>query len=380
MQKVSDTFLGALHGSIQPVIRVDAWRNGVLLSDPEKGLPLVGGQLTVTAGQAIRSRVTLIVSDPDGSLLPTRTDAALAPFGTELKIWAGLKLGSATELLPMGRFPLMAAEMDLSWSSYTRPDEPDITYDIRRGGTVTLEAVDMMQVVAEQRFMATEQPQRATVLPEIARLLQGVVPFRAPAVADKSIPSTITYDDDRLDAVTKLMDVLELDPITDAEGTVTGQVRTIGTPVWTITGGVGGVQARVSTKLSRDNAYNGVRFTGTGDDARTVVGRALQADGPLAWGNPLRIPYFAESALLSTQDQVDAAARTRLANLRAERSLEASVECAWNPALEVGDTVLLVGANRKSVPVRVIEASWPLTPGPMQLKVSGDPDLMLAAF
>lgn len=387
MQTVSQTFLDALHGSIEPLVRVDAWRGADLLSDPKAGLPVVGGQLTVTAGQAIRSRLTLIVADPDGELLPTSTSAALAPFGTELRLWAGLRLGAEDKLLSMGWFPLMGAEMDLSWSAYTRSDEPTKVYSVQRGGAVNLEAVDRMQVVAEQRFMAAEQPKHGTAFSEIARLVQGVVPFRWPDVPDKPIPAGVTYDDDRLDAVAKLFNVHDMDPIIDVEGNLTGQYRTLGTPVWTVAGGppdpvtgIGGIQSRVSTKLSRDRAYNGVRFEGTGDDARTVYGTALIEDGPLRWREGFRLPYFASSPLHRYQYQVDDAARTRLANLQQERFLEASVECAWNPALEVGDTIALVGANGEPVPVRITEASWPLTPGPMSLKVTGDPDMLLGAF
>lgn len=381
MQSVSTAFMDSLSGSVQPVVIVDVWRAGVLVA---RDLPVTGGQVQITAGQAIRSRVTVTVADPDGDLLPRSMSDPLAPAGSELHIRAGLRIGAIDELVSLGRFPIMSAESSESWSPYRRPDEPGVVLAVTRGGTVQLEAVDRMQIVKEDRFMATEQPSTGWVLNELDRLLRlsDVVPWRAPAgVGNEPIPPGTTYDDDRLAAVQKLAAVLDMDPIMDPEGICTLQRRGLGTPVWTIAGGDGGTRLAMTTRLSRDGLYNGVRFKGTGNDERTVIGTATLGEGPLAWGGPLkRIPLFAESPLISEQDSIDRAAQTRLATELKARVQEATVGCAWNPALEVGDTVNLQAPDSSLIPVRVIEATWPLVPGPMTLKVAGDPEQMAGAW
>ena len=61
VQTVTKAFLNALQGSHTQITQVDAYRGGRLLS-PDGGLPVAGGQVTITAGQAIRTQVSVTVA------------------------------------------------------------------------------------------------------------------------------------------------------------------------------------------------------------------------------------------------------------------------------------------------------------------------------
>lgn len=376
MRVVSQDFLDALPGSHPPVVRCDVWRAGQLLG---QDLPVSGGSVTVTAGQAVRSSVSVDITDPDGQWVPRSSSDALAPFGSELHIRAGIRLGNRVELVSLGWFPIMTVDVIEDYAEYVRPAEPGRVYRVQRGATTPLNAVDRATVVQASRFLTVTQPTQPTVLSEIGYLLSGVAPWQPPNIPDMGItPSSVTYQDDRLGAVQALADLMGMDFIFDGDGFGALITQGFSTPVWDITTGPGGVQSAMSKSLKRDGIYNAVVFRGTADDSLPVQGIAVIADGPLRWDGPLgRVPFFASSPLLSAQSSVDQAAVTRLSTLRAKQSQEISVTCICNYALEVGDTVTLT-MRRGKIPARITKAEYPLLPGPMTLTVVADPDLLAA--
>jgi len=371
MDAVSPAFVAALAGSFQWVVTVDVWVDGQLVAS---GLDVSDGSLTVDAGQAIRSRVTLTIQDPDGLIRPTGDDSTISPYGPELNVKAGLRLGARTELVSLGWFPITSVDVEQSWRTYRSAG------DVIRlpSGTVEVEAVDRAQWVGEARFEAREQPTSGTVLGECARILSGVAPWLPPSgVADQSIPATVTYDDDRLAALTALAGVLDCDPICTPSGSITLAPRAWGDPVWTIEGGDDGALYKWHRSATRDGLYNAAIVTGQDPQYGLApkIGRARQTDGPLRYRQGLRIPYFQSSPLLTSQDQVDAAARTTLTKQLGQRTQTVTVECSPNPAIDAGDVVTLQAA-RGTVPVRIQQLSLPLAPGRMQLTCQADPTLL----
>lgn len=373
MAAVSPAFAAALQGSFEYRVAVDVWADGRLVTI-DGPLDVTSGSLSITDGQAVRSAVSLTVADPDGLIRPTGDDSSITPYGPELNIRAGIRLGARVELVSLGWFPITSVKVDQRWRTYQ-----SATDTIRvPSGTVQIEAVDRAQWIAEARFEAREQPRSATVLGECARILAGVAPWQAPAgITDRGIPSTITYDDDRLGALVKLADALNADPVADPSGSITLVDRTWGAPVWTVAGGDDGVLASWQRQMTRDGVYNAAVVSGADPDNGLApkMGRARQADGPLRYRPGFRIPYFQASPILTTQSQVDKAATTTLARVVSQRTQTVDVECSPNPAITAGD-ILTLQAPRGTVPVKVAAMKLPLTPGRMQISCQADPVLL----
>lgn len=386
MQAVSSQFLNALTGSHRMVARVDAWRNGVLLS-PDEGLPISAGQVTITTGQAIRTAVSVTVTDPDGLWTPA-ADGALSPYGSELHVSLGVQVGALTELCSLCWSPITVASTEERWQAYRRVDQS--TVQVSRGASTAVTATDRAQVVAAAKFLARTQPQAATVFGEIAQLLQGIVPWRAPTlIADAAIPAGITYEDDRLKAVADVAAVVHAELIFDASGTATLGAGVIvdadgipnpvdgGTSVWTIPSQQD-TNVSFTRELNADNTYNGMIVRGTSFGGQTIVGQAYITSGPLAWDGAFgRVPYFITSAVYGTQAAVNTAAVAELARLRRTRSQVLTISCVANAALEVGDTITLQ-APKGTLTGVTTAIVWPLVQGPMQLSISVDPDELAA--
>lgn len=380
MQLISDEFREMLTGSSTPVVRVDAFREGRLIHE---SLPVTGGQVTITAGQSIRSTVTVSVTDgdsedrPGGSLVPRAPGDVLHPLsGTELRVSAGFQLAQRVELVSLGRYMVIGAAGDpIKWSVYARPAGSPVA--VMEPVTTTVECADYARKIQDDRFMAVEQPKAASVGAELARILRGVVPFALPdGVPSVPVPSDITYEADRLDAAQKLADVLDMDLILRPDGVATLQPRGIGAAVWDINAGDEGVLVSHSWNVTRDGFYNAVVVTGADSAAGLPIrATAVLSDGPHRFGGPAgRIPFYFNSPVITTQAAAAAAAGTRLNSLLRARTQEVTVECAWNPALEVGDTVRIIAPNGGRVAGRVVQASWPLLPGPMSLRVAVAPE------
>lgn len=384
MQQVTEEFLKSLTGSITPVVRVDAWRAGRLIA---ADLPVTGGQVTITAGQAIRSRVSVSVTDGSseefkaGSLVPRRQDDILHPLsGTELRISAGLKLAERDEWVALGRYVIVSADSgEEQWHLYDRPGGS--TAVVNAAATTSLECSDLARKVQDDRFLAVEQPKTATtVAAEIARLLWGVVDWRAPdGMPGVGVPADITYDADRLDACIKLAAAADMELIFRPDGVATLQSPSLSAPVWTVASGDGEGSGLMtfSREVTRDGFYNAVQVTGATEEGKLPVrATATLNEGPSRFNGPLgRIPFFFPNPLDTTQPSAERSAITRLGTLVKGRSQTISVTCAWNPALEVGDTIL-IRIPTGEIPARVIEATWPLLPGPMTLKATVDPDAL----
>lgn len=383
MQVVSEEFMDSLNGSIKPIVTVDVWRDGRLLAG---NLPVSGGQVTITAGQAIRSKVQVSFLDgtdeyPAGSLVPRRPEDPLHPLGGSiLHLSAGLRLAQRDEMVPLGRFvPVDADPGEETFKIYSRPGGSDAV--TANPTTTTVECSDLARKVQNDKFISVEQPAAGTnVSAEMGRILRDAgMMWQPPAgMPNRSVPGDIAYDADRLDAWWKLAGVVQMEPIFRPDGRATLQSPTLGTPVWTVQGGPDGGLITVSRTAKMDGFYNCVVATGaTEGDKLPVRAVATLDEGPSRFGGPLgRIVYYYSSPLITTQADATAAAQTRLANLVRGRTLEVPVTCAWNPALEVGDTVLLVLPSGGSLPGRVVEITWPLLPGPMQLKVAVSPDAL----
>jgi hypothetical protein len=374
LQAITDDYLDALTGSFEWVVRVDAWRDGRLVAGD---LPVSGGSLTVTEGQAIRSRLNVEITDPDGEFTPRTPSDALAPFGSELNVRLGIRVGPYVESFSQGWFPIQSCSTEESFASYVRPDEPGVVYRSSRGATTRVECVDRAQTIAEDRFIGREQPFYTSVTNEVSRLLNGRVPFAGAGdgVGVVAIPTTLTYDDDRLKAVTELADLADADLVMQPNGTALLVSRANGAKVWDLPEGEAGVRVSLSRTMNRDGVYNAFVARGQASDQRVLQAVELITSGPLEYDGPFgRVPYFMSSPLLTSDAAVAAAARTGLARISTLKPQAVTVDCVLNPALQVGDVVRLP-LERGSVDGRVTGMALPLTAASvtMRLTVAVDP-------
>lgn len=367
-------------------VAVAVWYDGeVVVPD----LPLSSWSLTEDATRSVGQQVSFSVPSEDGALIPW---SPAAPLGV-----AGPRAQLSYVVDGVG-------VLDLGWFRLTRSD-PKGRWRLRRlvygqdgGGVPTAEAVrwsssgtvdvaadDLTKIAQLDRFLGPETAGSGSVLDEVARLLDGIVPVRVlDGVGDGSVPSSITYDRDRLAAVESLLGSIDARHRMGADGVLEVIPATPGPVVWTLRGGEGGVLIDFGHSMSAEDFPNVAVVEGkapAGADGkvdRPLIGIARERTGPLRAGGPHgSVPAFLSSDLMDTQTKVDLAARTRLAAQVSERTATLSVRALVNPALRAGDVVRIetpagdlvgpiqgrsLGGSADSVPAEMtltVTVPWP---------------------
>lgn len=371
MQSVSADYLRMLSGSHRQYVTADAWFAGRLVY---RNLPIVDGSVSSSTGQEVRSTLTLTVRDPDGHLTPT-VDGALSPYGGEIAIRAGMRRGSIIESVPLGRFVIMDPESSEQWKTYTGKGGSRTA--VKRGGETQLSGSDRMVLVQDQSFLTRTQPAQVTVFAECRRILQGVVPWRAPAgVADKTLTANaVTYSEDRAAALTDLLDLVGCEPHADPLGVITAALKVPPlTSVYTIPRGAGGQLISMQRKLSRTGMHNGVIAQGTAFTGAPLRGFAVEQTGPLRWGGPFgKVPAYVDAPLATSQADINAAASAALTAERRTRWQEIGVQIVTNYSLQSGD-VITVPTPKGQITGPITQITYPLKPtATMSISMSVDP-------
>jgi hypothetical protein len=372
VQDISPEYRAALKGSYVPTCTVDAWYDGRLIL---AGVPMESGSVTVDGSRTISGSLTLTAAKADDSLVPDRWDAPLAPFGSQLHVRSGAKLGGTTEQVSLGWYRIDEADPQEWWTSYTPDFDVDPTQTPRwvcRGMQVTVQASDRMALVDDDAFVSPEAPASTTsVIAEIQRLVQDIVPVAdLTGITDAAIPAIIAYQTSRVQAIQDLANVLGRTARIDPNGALTliPKVPSM-TPVWSVTVGVDGDIINWGRKLDRKDLHNGVISTGQTAEGVPVQGSKIETDGPLRWGGPFgRVPFGHSSPLLTSSTAAEADASTLLERLVRERVAPITVECVANPALEWNDAVQLVLPNKNLVGI-VRSITWTLPAKTMTMTV-----------
>ena len=118
----------------------------------------------------------------------------------------------------------------------------------------------------------------------------------------------------------------------------------LGSPLWTLSEGEGGLLVSAALNLDRGPAYNRVVATGENTGVGTVPRGVWTDDDPASptyySGGFGRKPRFYSSTFITTTDQATSAATSIGASLKGvARSLD--LTAVPNPALEPGDPVLI---------------------------------------
>lgn len=360
MQPVSAAFASTVRGSHEVVTIADLWYGGQLLVS---NLHVTGGSVQIDDDADIRTTAKINVADPWGRLLPVADDMTrLSVYGHEIHLRQGVTLaGGRVEYVNLG---------------WLRVQNVQVTERFRTtsgkwtsgGAELEVEALDRMARVDDYRLLSPDQPKAgATCLGEIKRLTAGIVPRAAwPAITDPAVPTSIVYDESRLDAIVALATAADVKIYIDRDGYLQIRQRAAAAAAdWTLTGDPAGGLTGIVAEWSRDAVYNAVVARGeAATDAAPVQGIAYEttASSPTRWGGPFGwVPAFYSSPVITTQAQANAAAATRLQTYLTGRDRVVTVECVPNPAAEPGRTVVTVTTPRESFTGRLVTMDLPLT-------------------
>lgn len=347
MIDVSTTARSVLSGSYRYYLNVESWLAGGLLADD---VPVDEAGEEVDRGLRVPERAVLSVPlfkdgvswSPDNDIHP------LAANGQRLHVKLGIGIGQGVvEWFARGRYLIQESEVD--------------------GDVVRVSAVGMLALIDEARLISPYQPTgtlvstlRGLIEPALTVLVDG-------SLSDRSVPSSINYDEDRLGAVHELLDAWPATAYVDPTGYLRATAPTQSTtPVATLTD-TGGTETVIAVggNSRRDGAYNAVVARGTqASDGAQIQGVAYLQTGPKSFSgpfNPLPVPFFFASPLLATIDQCNQAASTIRDRKARENAREYRVQLVPNPTLQAGDVVALTSTRLglAAVPCSIESLSLP---------------------
>jgi len=327
MQARSQYFDRAVADGGRIVARCDVLSQGVPVLT---GIPVTGGTVKGDRGGFVRRSCDVTVADPD--LIPLLAGDALAPYGSELRLWRGV-------VLPDGREELVAVGTFVVWD--VESAEP---FD---GVRVT--GYDRMRLVQQARFPFPTSPQTRSAIELVSSLVLEPVPWATilidPALRDATVPRSVALQRDRDQPVTDVATALGAEIYSDAYGgfVLAPIPDPSGPPVARFQRGEGGVLVSRRRKLSREGVYNACVASGqqAGDEPVVTSDLIIDSDpmSPTYWDGPFgHAPTFYSSSFLTTKNQANDAAR---AILRDQVGLVRSLgfDAIPNPALEVGDVI-----------------------------------------
>lgn len=359
MLPIDDNTKAALNGSrTGDRLEVFAWYGG-RLSYPS-ALDVSSWSITWDGSKSkqVQGVLELVVDDPDGRKTPWLWEDPLGVAGAELQV--RYVVGGAGTV-NRGRYRITGNQPKEAW--YSRVIREDGHRDpgsavpaghrlvmVPGGAEIPLTAEDMTIRLLLDEFLVPEQPAGTspTALGEIRRIVGTTLPLSiSPAVVDVAVPTSVTYEGPRIDAVMDLAARAGASLRMGGSGELEVYVKDR-VPVWVVAGGDAGALINVDREQSIDFLDNvGVavgerKYTdGNGQEQTAPIwGVSQVVSGPLRVGGPHGVkPRRLESSLLTTQAQVDAAAASLVTNHLSSLSLDLEVTCLPHPALQVGDWV-----------------------------------------
>lgn len=323
MLAVSDRWDRAVLRSGLRTCRAQVYRGGV---DQGVSLNVTGGSLRLDESSNVRRAGTIECADV--ALMPSEA-ADLLAVDADLHLSVGITYTEGdTEWVPAGVLRV------------SRPSRGSLL-----GGGLSLACADYSSVLLRARFLSPWNVGRWTLVTEVIRgMVQTVLPWVevVDLTGSQARHPGGSYERDRLAAINELADGIGAVVYFNASGAcVIARTPSIAAePDWVI--GHGHRDASLldaSQSLSMDRVYNGV--TVTSSNAETPVsGTVVQDSGLLAWGPGRQWPRFYASPVVTTVQQCLGAARSIL-NRSLAVGMEVAAEVLPNPALEIGDTVLV---------------------------------------
>lgn len=332
MRPVSPEFLAAVRGShtidVQAIV-VEPGQTGV--APTGTAIEVIDGSVDLDA--TAQTWGTLHLTTPGEGRWPSKADALLAPYGKEIHVKRGIKLGGGvTEWCSLG---------------YYRIDEPEQVDP--PNGEITIEAKDRMAGIIDARLVVPIQfsafDTYGVVIEQMVKEVYptAVIEWDDPDVRDRSIGRALIADEKRYEFLDDLVTSLGKVWSWDHRGILV--IRTPLGPsdaVWDVDAGSNGVLVKLSRKLTRAGVYNAVvatgEATGTDEPVRAVAYNNDPAS-PTYYRGPFGpVPRFYSSQFLLTNTQcVDAAASLLAKSIGLPYNVDFSA--VPNPALEPLDPI-----------------------------------------
>lgn len=341
--------------------RAELWRGDEYLGSA----PIVDGQLIEAGDQLVEGTLDLTVPAVDRagrSWVPVDPLDPLNTFGQRVALSYDVQRADGTWLpTPLGWFILDEWELD---------DD----------GSVLVSALDATDALRTARLLTPMTPKSGgTFVSELRRLVGGRLPLDVTAApADRAVPSGMSWDEERLDAIDELLTAWPARAELDSDGVLVVKADTLATDPADVelVEGQGGTVVGRKRAGGRAGLANVVVARGddTGDPAAPpVVGYAADEDpdSPTNVNGPMgELVRFFASPLLRTEAQAKAAAASILAkSLRPAQTIP--VTTLPDPRIGVNTRVDITLSDGSTVRTIVLAATLPLTGegGPQQLEL-----------
>lgn len=355
MITVTDAARGIIdNGSYEYHVNLSSWLGEDLLATD---IPVSDGVEICNRSDQVPEYVTLTIPRFDRGVnwMPVTDEDPLSANGQRLKVSLGVGVGpDGVEWFQRGEFLIKDTK--------------------REGDSIQVTAVGLLYLVQEAGFVSPFQPSgnigatlRALIEPAVSADLDS-------APDDRSVPSTINWDN-RIGAVYELLDAWP------AVGRMTelGYLEVLPDDVPTVavrsfSDRRGGTMVSATGTSTRDGGFNVVVATGTAADGGEVRGQAVVTSGPWAYSggvaNPLPVPFGYASPLLTTNAMCTAAANTVLRRKMREGVLRRfEVRCVPDPTIQLGDCVAITNDEVTDLLCTVEEIRLPYVPGEMSMTV-----------
>ena len=288
---------------------------------------------------------TILWDDMFGqSVVPREIGDLFSPFGAELQVDVIVSAGAFQERIPMGRFVLDSVPAAVEYAiAHPRGGLPVVAES-----TVTLDLADYFLRIARDTFPFPTSPKSTSMWDEAQRLT-GLPVVRS--IPDRVLPTNITYDEDRLEALGKAFGPSNAWPALSSNGALTARPKDWPAPVDRLE-----TVLDAPLEMRSENVYNRVVVEGKNPNPDGPVLRAVAevTDGYLRVRNPdgSRSPfggstYNYQSDYLRSQGQCQAYADELLARVSRIRSVTRTIREPFNPLREVGDVLAFVDPTRQ---------------------------------
>ena len=348
MYPVTDKFLTEVRDSHVSAVKVEIYdiSNGKIIATPNP----IGGSVVIDNRRQVRRTFSLDLVDVDGTLIPTDPKSdILGLFNREIRIYRGVTYANGTqELVPLGVFSI---------------DEVSIS-DAADGVKISIAGNDRSLRVSNAKFTdhsfyIASGTAKETAIKNIllSRYPKVITQFPATGQVTADIYPSVDQSSDPWKEATNIASSAGMDLFFDATGIcrlkpiVGGSMQNgiwipsinIGLSVATYTDGSDSVLTQLSRKLSSQDSFNGVIYTGEGTNLTIgVIGTAWD-DNPSSptyrqtYGEK---PKYMSSPTILTTNEATFAAQAELLKV-----IGATEELSWNqivnPAHDVYDIVTI---------------------------------------
>lgn len=294
-------------------------------------IPVVSGELSADAGQAVPERLTIRVPARDAGQVwePRDPGDPLNSFGQRLDVTYLVRRagGLADVEVPLGQYRIQG------WQA---------ARDV-----VSVEAVGLLQVLDDARLVVPSSPTVGmTYSQAITWLVDDLLPLEFDAaLVDEAVSQVVQWDEDRLRAVLDLLDAWGARAALSADGVLTVAPAVASTtPVVSWRDGEAGTVVEAPRSGTRDGIFNAViaRSSATGlADYQQAIAQAAAYDtrgtSPVRWDGPFgQVPYFHASPLIKSAAEAYRAASTILARVTRFAATR-EVTAVGDPRVELGD-------------------------------------------